>query len=458
MRSSYRMLSPPSTQPRHNQQRVIQYQRPLLYPKQEDAFFCPERYSFVEASTKSGKTHACIVWIVELAVLQGFPGWNGWWVAPTGAQAKIAMRRIKNSLDRSFYRSSDSDGWIEFPNGARLWFKTGDKPDNLYGEDVYAAVFDEASRGRYDSWLALRSTLTATGGPIRLIANVKGKSNWFYLMCRAVERNSRPGSRFTRISCWDAVDAGLLARSEIEDAKSILTPKDFLELYEAKAQDDEDAFLPSQYIEAAIERGRANSVQPYGALVIGGDPSQGKGDPAAFCFRRGPVVEEMQEHKGMDEFGFVAHTLRLIEVRKPKCVFIDATGFGSLIVKLLHEKGTSIAQIVKGFHMAERSLYPDEYENIKAQCYGEGRKWLISTNDPPSIVDDDGFAIELGCQRTAPNSSGRLQIESKDDLKKRGYDSSNKADAWSLTFAEPIPFYTSSKINYPEGRKKRNLT
>lgn len=436
--------------------RIIPYERPFLYPKQEEAFFCPERYSYVEASTKAGKTHACIVWLVELAILEGFKGWNGWWIAPTGAQAKIAYRRIKAASPKELIKFNDSDGWIDFPNGARLWFKTAEKPDNLYGDDVYAAVFDEASRGRYDSWVALRSTLTFTRGKVRLIANVKGKSNWFYMACRGVERG-RDNSKFTRISCYDAVDAGLLDADEIKQAKADLGENEFLELYEAKAQDDEDAFIPSRYIELAIARGLAKKVKPYGALIIGGDPSQGRGDPASFCMRRGPVVEEIEEHKTMDEFGFVAHALRLIEVKEPAAMFIDATGFGSTIVKMLHEKGDSIRNVVKGFHMSERSTYPDEYLNKRAECWGEGRKWLVSSNDPPSIPDDDGFSIELGCLKKVDNSSGRLQLESKDDLKKRGYDSPNKADAWSLTFAEPLSFYRDKKITYPTGRKNRTL-
>ena len=136
-----------------NAPQVIDYERPFLYPKQENIFFNEARYSFCEASTKAGKTHGCIVWIVEKAALEGFPGWNGWWVAPTTAQAKIAMSRIKNSLPRELYRTNESERFIEFPNGARLWFKSAEKPDNLYGEDVYCCVLDEASRARHDSFL-----------------------------------------------------------------------------------------------------------------------------------------------------------------------------------------------------------------------------------------------------------------------------------------------------------------
>lgn len=445
--------------------REIEYVRPFLYKLQERAFFTSKRYSYIEASTKAGKTHGCIVWITEKAALEGFEGWNGWWVAPTKAQAKIAYTRICNALPKEFYTKNEGELYIEFLNGARIWFKSAEKPDNLYGEDVYAAVLDEASRTRYDSFKALRSTLTFTGGPMRLIGNVKGKSNWFYMACRGAERG-RENTLFTRISCYDAVAAGLLPQAEIDDAKATLTDNDFMELYEAKAADDADAFLPSKYVEAAIERGRLpktdkNRPRPYGPLIIGGDPSQGKGDPAAFCFRRGSVVEKVEEHPNMEEFGFVAHCLRLIEVYKPQGlakIFVDATGFGSTIVKLLHENSTA-KEIVKGFHMSEASTYPEEYRNKRAECWGEGRKALTSKTDMYSIeADDDGFCIELTCIRKVDKPHGLLQLESKEELKERGYDSPNMGDAWALTYAEPVSFYTNEKIVYPKARLSRNMT
>ena len=442
------------------------YQRPFLYPKQERAFFSPARIAYVEASTKAGKTHACIIWLTEKAALEGFAGWNGWWVAPTRAQAMIAMRRIKAALPKEFYRSSDSDGWIELINGARIWFKSSEKPDNLYGEDVYAAVYDEASRGRYDSWKALRSTVTATRGQIRLIANVKGKSNWFYMACRAAERDMmrtpadrlRPNVEFHRITCWDAVEAGVLDRDEVEEARKDLTDADFKELYEAIAQDDEEGFIPSLYVEKAIERGRAQSVQPYGARVIGGDPSQGKKDPAAFCIRKGQVVERIEEHKNMDEFGFIAHALRLIEVEKPAAFFMDGTGFGSTISKTIIDKTKGISGLtVKAFHMAERALKVDEYANKRAECWGEGRKALISADHPYSMPDDEGFSIELTCIRKVHRPHGKLQLEDKEELELRGYESPNMADAWALTYAEPVAFYTSPETSYPRARRNRNM-
>lgn len=444
-------------------EKVIDYERPFLYPKQEDIFFNDARYVFCEASTKAGKTHGCIVWIVELAVLEGGPGKNYWWVAPVGAQAKIAFRRIKNALPKSLYRANESDAYIEFPNGARIWFKSAEKPDNLYGDDVYAAVLDEASRARHDSFKALRSTLTATRGPMRLIGNVKGKSNWFYLMCRNVQRkqaiaeqdNSPYPSRYFRLTAYDAVDAGVLDMAEVEDAKQLLTAVDFMELYLAEAADDEDAFIPSSYVEEACKR--ENDV--FGHLIIGADPSQGKGDPAAFAFKRGFKIVEVTEHPAMDEFGFIGHVVRLVEEGyngvRPIRINVDATGFGATIVKALHEKGQKYQDIVHGFHMQQRSLYPEEYGNKRAECWGELKKALTSTKDPFDLPDDEGLAIELTCIHKKTDSAGRLLMEDKKDLKARGYDSPNKADAASYCFAEPISFYTGGEINYSAAMKSR---
>ena len=170
----------------------IEYHRPQLYPKQLEAIFDPHRFSLIEASTKSGKTSGCIAWLVEEA-LKGRRGWNYWWVAPVSLQAIIAFRRMKAALPRGSYTTSASLKTITLANGAVVWFKSGDTPDSLYGEDVYAVVVDEASRMKQDAYIAIRTTLTYTKGLIRIIGNVRGRKNWFYEMSRQAQREQTLG-------------------------------------------------------------------------------------------------------------------------------------------------------------------------------------------------------------------------------------------------------------------------
>lgn len=225
----------PRAQP---QIREIEYTRPWMYERQADAFFHGQRIGLVEASTKSGKTFGGLVWLAERAMLRGRRGRNYWWVAPVHRQAMIAYRRLKRSIPRPLFGANDTEQKLTFVNGAVLWFLGSEKPDNLYAEDVYAAVIDEASRVREQSWHAIRTTVTATRGPMRIIGNVKGKKNWFYRMCRRAEGGDE-GLAYSRIVAADAVAAGILDAAEIELARADLPESVFRELYLAEASDDE---------------------------------------------------------------------------------------------------------------------------------------------------------------------------------------------------------------------------
>lgn len=212
------------------------YQRPNLYLKQRDAIFCDERYSVIEGSTKCGKTVACLAWILEQA-LMGKPGQTYWWIAPVYPQAKIAFRRLKRGLQQEVFRSNESELTVTLVNGVVIAFKSAEKPDNLYGEDVYGCVMDEATRSREESWHAVRSTLTATRGKIRIIGNVKGRRNWAYQLARRAESGVDEW-HYAKLTAYDAVDAGVLDIDEINQAQSQLPENVFKELYLAEPSND----------------------------------------------------------------------------------------------------------------------------------------------------------------------------------------------------------------------------
>jgi phage FluMu gp28-like protein len=224
--------------------RNIEYERPWIYDKQRLAIFDPvdasgepARYSLIEASTKSGKTAGCMIWLAERAML-GRAGQTFWWLAPTADQATIVFRRLKRGLPRRLHRANEADKTVTLANDTVIAFKSADKPDSLYGEDVHAAVIDEASRVKEEAFYAVRSTLTATSGPLRIIGNVKGRKNWFYTMARRAEAGA-PGMAFHRIVAADAVAAGIVTAAEIEDAKRQLPDAIFRELFFAEASDDQ---------------------------------------------------------------------------------------------------------------------------------------------------------------------------------------------------------------------------
>jgi phage FluMu gp28-like protein len=179
-----------------------------------------------------------MAWLFEQALFNGKPGRQFWWVAPVFAQAKIAYGRMKRGLPRELIRHNDTDQTITIvPNGAVMSFKSGEKTDNLFGEDVWAAVMDEASRMREEAFHAVRSTLTATRGPVRIIGNVKGRKNWFYIGCRKAE-GGEPNHSYHKIIATDAVAAGVFPQEELDDAQRALPDHVFRELYLCEPSDD----------------------------------------------------------------------------------------------------------------------------------------------------------------------------------------------------------------------------
>ncbi|CAB4122784.1 hypothetical protein UFOVP32_68 [uncultured Caudovirales phage] len=315
--------------------RRAEYARPWLYPKQADAIFdctdpdgLPSRYAFIEASTKAGKTSACIAWLFEKAI-QGRKGHNFWWVAPVYTQAKIAYRRMRDGLPKGMYVANESELFIRLPNGSTVWFKSAEKPDNLYGDDVHAAVLDEASRMREEAWHAVRSTLTATTGPIRAIGNVKGRKNWFYRLARISEAGSS-GMSYAKLNAWDAVSGGVLAKAEIEDAQKLLPENVFRELYLAEASDDEGNPFGLTHIAACI--GELSEDPP---VAIGVDLAKSVDWTVVVGLDRKGRVCGIERWQGVP---WGETTKKLAELIRHHPALVDSTGVGDPIVESLQRE------------------------------------------------------------------------------------------------------------------------
>ncbi len=226
----------------------IHYTRPPLYDYQRSIIDSVARFTVTIASTKVGKTASHIVWLFEEA-LKCKANQSVWWIAPTFFQAKVAYDRMKVQIsDKRLFTCNETNLIITLVTGAKICFKTAEKPDNLFGDDVYAFVFDEFTRARETAWYALRTTISSTGGKGKFIGNAKGRKNWGYkLAMKAKEReNVKNGGQYEyfKITAYDAAAAGMMTKDgrpflqEIEEAKRDLPESVFNELYLAEASED----------------------------------------------------------------------------------------------------------------------------------------------------------------------------------------------------------------------------
>jgi len=311
---------------------AIEYKRPPLFDYQRAIIDCPARYTFTEASTKVGKSASHLVWIFEQPLaLDLKESQSVWWVAPVYAQAEIMFRRLKAQVsEKGFLKFNESKLIAVYPSGAMLQFKSAEKPDNLYGDDVYAAVFDEFPRAREEAWHALRSTLTATGGKCKFIGNVKGKKNWGHKLAMRAKAGQDADYAYFKITAYDAAAAGMMTKDgrpfleEIEAAKRDLPENVFNELYLAEPSEDGSNPFGLKHIAACCVPDLSN--QP--SICYGVDLGR-KIDSTSII--------------GLDKLGFMSHYDNFVRRSWPhvtdtikylpnKPMVMDGTGVGDAIL------------------------------------------------------------------------------------------------------------------------------
>lgn len=349
---------------------------PPMYPKQYAAVCDPARIVVIEAATKAGKTVGCLMWLLSRA-------WNGgkgeyWWIAPTFAQSTMAFNRMVDWLQQG---DPAKHAWdvnlsvvrIRLSNGANIWFKSADNADSLYGEDVQSAVIDEATRCSEASWYAIRSTLTATRGKLRIIGNVRGRKNWAFALARRAEAGERDMAYF-KLTAYDAVEGGVVDAQEIEDAKRVLPEAIFRELYLAEPSDDGGNPFGIKAI--------AECVAPLSSLPVvcwGVDLAKSRDWTVAVGLDADGKVCQLERWQG----AWSVTRERLARMIKDTPAQIDSTGVGDPIVEDLRKvcaraegfrfSSQSKQQLMEGLQIAistKEIRFPDGWLRAELESFG----------------------------------------------------------------------------------------
>lgn len=388
----------------------INYERPFLTSYQKAILDSPARYTITAASTKTGKTASHIIWLFEQSLILK-ENQAVWWVAPVYQQAEIAFRRMRAQVNiRDFFHTNESKLVLTTPIGSRIEFKSAEKPDNLYGDDVYAAVFDEASRAREDSWFALRSTLTATKGKCKLIGNVKGKKNWFYKLGERA-KSGEPNMEYFKITAYDAAKEGILEVEEIEQAKRDLPDYVFKELYLAEPAEDNSNPFGYENINNCIIPTQTGVAVAYGidlAKYTDWTVIIGLNDKGEVChFER----FQMDWSQTLNKIGSIIGNIP---------TFVDSTGVGDPIVEQLQRNrprvqgfkftSQSKQQLIEGLVVAVQQqkigfpegVIADEMRNFEFEYTRTGVKYTA----PQGLHDDAVMSLALAWDCKQKNKKG----------------------------------------------------
>lgn len=173
-------------------------------------------------------------------------------------------------------------------------------------------------------------------------------------------------------------------------------------------------------------------------LIAGFDVSGGGSAWNVIRFRRGldartvPPVRITGEH-GQDREVLIAKAAEILSDKRPDrkvaMMFVDSA-YGAPIVERLRVLGfRNVVEVNFGGHSPNA-----HHANMRAYMWDQQRDWLLHG----AIPDEERLEIDLGAPGYHINRSGKLVIESKEDMVKRGAVSPDDGDALALTFAQPV--------------------
>lgn len=404
------------------------------------------RWTGVQSAHGTGKSHAATRLIA-------------WWLSTRPDAFVVATAPTWRQIDAIVFRYlRELHGRAGLPGtitGDARWLWSdgrlvalGQKPadgDEAAFQGLHAlnllVVLDEASGVPASIWHAAEALATNPAARVLAIGNPDHSGSHFAGVCA-------PGSGWNRIRIA-AQDAPAFTGERVPEAMAArLVSPEWVEerrrrwgetspLYQARVlaefpEESDDQLFGSAVIRAAQERDlpllSGEGIEP-GAFGV--DVARtGRDETVVYRRQEGRlrIEHRAQGHDLMRTAGVVAALLR---AHPGVRAAVDVVGVGAGVYDRLVEQGLPVV----AFTASQRAYRPDRFVNRRAEAYFAFRDAMRDGRVDLDPADDE-LAAQLGAIRWKLNSAGdRVLLESKDDMRRRGLPSPDRADSAVMAWA-----------------------
>lgn len=339
------------------------------------------------------------------------------------ALPEVLQALLETKTDRVYLKAAPNEAWIS----ART--SRAESPETLAGihSTNCLILIDEASGVPESVFEAGYGTMSSANSTVVLLGNPTRTSGYFF-----DTHHSNADKWWTRkVSC---LDSPRVAPAYVEEMREKYGPDSNafrIRVLGEFAVADDDTVIGLELVESSF--GRDVEVDEEAEIVWGLDVARFGSAFSVLCKRQGRVVTHFQDWKNLDLMqltGAVKADFDAIRPsERPVEILVDSIGVGGGVVDRLQELGLPAI----GINTAEAPSMGTTYMNLRAELWFKVKAWLETRE--VRLPKDDKLLAELVSPRYQFTSAGKMKIESKDDMKKRGLPSPDKADALCLTFA-----------------------
>lgn len=208
--------------------------------------------------------------------------------------------------------------------------------------------------------------------------------------------------------------------------------------------EEADSVIPMHLCEAAVVR----DVKPFGPPVWGVDVARFGGDRTVVVKRcTNSTLAAHQSWGGMDTMQsagkIYADWNQTLPEDRPGTIFVDVIGVGAGVLDRLLELNLPAV----GVNVAEAASIDDRYSRLRDELWFRARRWLEKKDC--RLIRDDTLIAELSMPKYSFTSTGKIKVESKDEMKKRYPRSPDVADAFCLTFGDSAEYRGPASYDPP---------
>lgn len=301
------------------------------------------------------------------------------------------------------------------------------KIKSLEGVDI--AWIEEGQSISKKSWDILAPTIRKDGSEIWISMNREEENDplWQLLAAHPDER-----TLVVKVNYYDNPFCPQELKLQAEQCQK-QNYDDYLHIWLGQpVKSGNNKLISPSIVRAAFE---PKNIISHSPLIVGLDIARFGDDRTVFCLRQGRCCHKFITLEHYDVVSVADYCQSIIRDYRPAKIFLDAGGVGAGVYDILVSRG--YRRLIRAINFGSKAIADDRYYNRRAEMWDNARDWL-SSDLAVQLPKDEKLLDELCSVNKSYDSKGRLLLESKDEVKKRLGRSPDLADAFVLTFAEPV--------------------
>jgi hypothetical protein len=252
------------------------------------------------------------------------------------------------------------------------------------------------------------------------------------------------------VDCWTSLKEGMRMSQELieENRKYVYFSVLFENKFPSENEIDEEGWV---YLltEIDLENSKKRNNTPAGEKFLGVDVARGGRNESVWVIRDDTTARIVYRWREPDIIKTGQKTIEIIKTEgvNPSNVYIDDVGVGGGVVDFLKNNGLPVNGVNFGESLSAKKEFlidnnrkvDERFINLKAMLYAGDESVLTWVRNYGQLIENEYSGWDqLLSIRYKKNSYGKIVIEPKENMRKRGIESPDIADAFALTFTNQL--------------------